>query len=115
MKKSAYLNSAPETIRIGPWDINLRIEKGPFFIQNEACVGFYSPRTMEIGASHDVANQKVFVGIVIHELIHALIGIYNIPVEKDKEEDVVMHFETAFTDLLRNNPELITWLQKGLK
>ena len=56
----------------------------------------------------------VLVDTVIHELNHAIWAIGNLKTEKEEEERVVAVMASYWTQIFRDNPELIKWINRNL-
>jgi hypothetical protein len=58
------------------------------------------------------------VGIVLHECLHVIFMNQGLEQLKrgreDREEQIVMGFESGLTSLFRDNPKLMTWMKKWL-
>ena len=57
----------------------------------------------------------LLVDTILHELFHAFWQIGKLKDKKEEEERVVSVMATIMTQVLRDNPNLITWLQKNLQ
>jgi hypothetical protein len=59
------------------------------------------------------------VGITLHECLHVIFenaGLIQLKRGKDdREEQIIVGFETGLVSLLRDNPKLLTWMKKWLK
>ena len=67
-----------------------------------------------IRVEEDLKGQ-LLVDTILHELFHAFWQIGKLKDKKEEEERVVSVMATIMTQVLRDNPNLITWLQKNLQ
>ena len=49
---------------------------------------------------------------ILHEALHCC--FYGLDIGREKEESVVTHLEERLTDLIKNNPKLVKYLQENL-
>jgi len=103
----------PSKIRIGPYDwkvsyygleeYDLRRKYGHtdrFNIKMEIC---------------DATQDQCTADTVIHEVLHAIWFSKGISGDKADEEDIVTPLATGLAQVIRDNPDLIKWLQESLK
>lgn len=75
--------------------------------------GYCDRLTKEIYLSKEL-NDQDRPRVLLHELLHACFTNKFDILSMEKEEEVVRLFEERLTDLIKNNPKLITYLQENL-
>ena len=78
----------------------------------EGRMGFFSSTSGEISICTDYPDDQN-VDSLLHEIGHAIWWAYNIE-ESDPEERVVRTQATAWTQVFRDNPQLLPWIQRTL-
>lgn len=53
--------------------------------------------------------------VMIHEVLHACWSVSNLPKSGVEEEQAVEALGIVLTTVIKNNPDLIAWLQAQLK
>lgn len=51
---------------------------------------------------------------MLHEILHAIYWVYGVE-DEDKEERLVGMMASALTQVWRDNPQVVTWLNEQLK
>ncbi len=59
-------------------------------------------------------NRFKLVDTLIHEINHAIYWAYGLE-DEDKEERIVGTFATAWTQIYRDNPDILDFLQSAVK
>jgi hypothetical protein len=109
----------PESVQIGP--IRYRItdreddwhawEKDGNRQQRKMAGAAWNTKALIlVNADDDVQQQRV---TVLHEIIHALVDMftsYKQPKDKETEEGWIGTIDAGLLDVLRRNPNLVTWL-----
>jgi hypothetical protein len=106
------LGALKKTIKVGPhtWNINVS-EMGE---DKPETWGLTDSNTLTITIDSRVPSSAFAVGVMIHELYHAM--LYSFGVKQPKKEEAAAQFvESAFTTVFQDNPWLMTWIKKGLK
>jgi hypothetical protein len=101
------VDDLPGTIRVGPHDIAIT-----YLTDEEAKedFGYFKTGELTIGISREFVTGSMAVDTVVHELLHA-IWFTAIKDESSPEERAVATVATQLTQVIRDNPELIKWLQ----
>jgi hypothetical protein len=108
------LAGLPRTLKIGAYDWTIVIEEGES--DNAGQARF---------ATDDIAIWPVnltsaghAVGTVLHECLHIIFennGIGKMKRGKEeREEAIILGFESGLVSLFRDNPKLLTWMKKWL-
>lgn len=109
MKTMSY----PEKLRIGPFDVKVTPMSGD--LANARNVfGMFGRDNNVISMDMSITDPNRAVEVFLHEITHAIWMIYGIE-EGDKEERIVMAMGMAWTQIYRDNLELLKWLSKNLK
>lgn len=119
MKKEikALAKQLPKKFKLGGFVFNLRTEKDWLINDNkENSWGLFSSMREElvIGNLEGMPSKTALVGILWHELFHAMHYQQQLP-KKAKEEELAQSFEQAFLMLIIDNPWLLPWTIKGTK
>lgn len=75
--------------------------------------GFFDNKNMTVGYLNKLPAQHK-PRTILHELMHACIHDCDHISSRDQEENIVLHLEERVTDLIKNNPKLINYLQENL-
>jgi hypothetical protein len=76
--------------------------------------GRFSSMEMLINIDPEIKGKIKEVDTLIHEINHAIYWAYGIE-DADKEERIVGTFATAWTQVYRDNPELLAFITESLK
>jgi hypothetical protein len=98
----------PATIRVAAFDIRV-VEWDHMLANQERAWGEFSCIEQVIRVELVQSKWKV-LDTFLHELGHAIFWAYNIK-DDDKEEDTVDVQATAWTQIYRDNPHLLDWIQ----
>jgi len=108
MKKVAGL---PKSVKVGPYDVSI-VERDESWTEEVHAVGMFESAKLRIEVN--VYRDAVYVlDTLIHEIFHAIFFTYDLA-DDDKEEKVVTVGATAFTQVLRDNPTLTTFMHRVL-
>jgi hypothetical protein len=105
------LDGLPATVRVGPHDVRF-VEMSAE--ESEEKYGYFLDSKMEIGLCREYAAGSVAVDTVLHELVHA-IWHQSVLKEGAAEEDIAHTIGKQLTQVFRDNPELIEWMQQTVK
>lgn len=109
---SKVFPSPPDSIRIGPFDIDII----PLTVQqsdDSGRWGEFSSRHQNIKFCVE-CDPIVALDTFIHEVLHAVHWSMNIQ-EGANEEAIVSSTATGLTGVFRDNPELLPWMSRVLK
>ena len=113
MVKSRQTISIPSKIKIGSTDIFVRLYDGLVNVANDE--GSYDETKQTILIDKEIAQRcnSYSVLVLMHELSHV---IYNQHLLKDATEEVVVNaFSHSFTAVVKENPELLEWINRCVK
>lgn len=119
MKKevTALFNTAPKTLKVGAYNYDVILDPEWIIGSDEknkwgTCdtVKF----TLSVGNLKEMPSAPFLVGILLHEIFHAIWAHQNLR-PKESEENVMVAFEVGMVQVLRDNPNLLDWIKKGLK
>ena len=99
-----------KSVRVGPFDIDIIKLEGE---DRDKCLGLFSEAQMTISMRDEYRNGQQEAETLLHEVIHAIravTGIY----PKDSEERIVSQMSIGMASVIRDNPDLIEWLQENL-
>lgn len=104
----AWAERLPKSVRVGPhiWRVELWTH-----LQGSASgkYGECSTQEFRISVQAEVHALSSLFDTVIHELSHAIYWAQDIA-DDDKEERSVTRYATGWTQVFRDNPELVRWL-----
>lgn len=104
------VHSLPASLRIGPYDWKV-IPWTALGAGSERSYGQCCSLQLEIRVAEEIASPQKAMNTTIHEINHALYFAYRAD-DEDMEERVVETFATAWTQIYRDNPALLTWFQR---
>jgi len=99
----------PTKIKISALDFN--IEYVPL---NEELFGDFSYLNSRIRIEKNLSGPPL-VDTILHEINHAVWKVWQLKDRKEDEERVVAVMASAWTQIFRDNPEFIEWMQKELE
>lgn len=102
----------PSSVRVGPYDIRILIAD-TLQMTASARWGEFSSIEQAIRVDVGIATNAKAVDTVIHELLHAIWWAYQIR-DDDKEERTVSMIALGWLALLRDNPDLLQWLNVAI-
>ena len=95
-------------VKVGGMDINIvRVSL------NEEIFGDFSYINSRIRIEESLKGA-VLVDTVLHEINHSVWAIGNLKTEKEEEERAVSVMASYWTQIFRDNPELIRWINRNL-
>jgi len=100
----------PSTIRIGPYDIKIT-SLDPLEAAGLSLQGLCAVRTLTISLDPNMIIEQEFQTL-LHEINHMIIRLYNITLNIENEEHTVDTFALAWIQIYRDNPLLLTYIQK---
>lgn len=108
---SVPIDDLPPSIRVGPHDIRFATLGAAEARKN---YGTFVPAEQEIRLHQEYASGSMAVDTVLHELVHAIFAVGTVQVEQG-EEHVVSALATYLAQIVRDNPEFVTWLAQTVK
>lgn len=100
----------PRGLRIGPLDVGVSFRE---FDDGETWGDFHFG-SLSIRLATSQPGLSFAADTLLHEINHAIFKIYVLE-RGDSEERIASVMATAWTQVLRSNPKLISWLAKVLK
>jgi hypothetical protein len=105
------MDGLPKSARIGAHDVRLTGLSGQ---EDDENFGLFRHNTLvEIALSSRIPCGTVAAATLIHEITHALLTYAG--VEDDRQEQICEVVGNGFAQIIRDNPELIAWMQKTVK
>lgn len=101
------VDGIPLKVRIGPHTMHVA-ELHPE--DREDNYGAFIESDLEISIRKEYASGSVAVDSVIHEILHAIWFVGSVNAEQG-EEHIVSLLATHLTQVIRDNPGLIVWMQ----
>ena len=102
------MDGLPKSVRIGPHDIRITQSR------DEENYGAFCEPNLQIEMRDSYIAGSLAVDSAVHELLHAIWFVASIKVEHG-EEQIVSVLGTFLAQIIRDNPELITWMQETVK
>ncbi len=106
----SYFEGLPPTIRIGPYDVTIRVVEQ---VSGGEDFGEYSFNKMTISLRQEQPSRVFAVDTLLHEVVHGIRSIYDIK-PKDDDERQTCRMGTGLTQVFKDNPVLLAWLTKSL-
>ena len=103
------VDGLPSAIRVGPYDIKI-----VFLPDDSDDYGHFLASELELGIQRQFASGAVAVDTFLHEILHAVWWAAALPRKRCEEERAVSQIAPSLTQVFRDHPELLTWMQKTL-
>tara|TARA_R100000541_G_scaffold53380_2_gene61418 strand:- start:383 stop:682 length:300 start_codon:yes stop_codon:yes gene_type:complete len=97
-----------KSVKVGPTDFS--IEYVPL---NDELFGDFSYINSRIRIEENLKGTAL-VDTVLHEILHAIWKLGQLKDKREDEERAVAIMATYLTQVLRDNPVMLTWLKKNL-
>jgi hypothetical protein len=97
-----------KSVKVGPTDFS--IEYVPL---NDELFGDFSYINSRIRIEENLKGTAL-VDTVLHEILHAIWKLGQLKDKREDEERAVAIMATYLTQVLRDNPTMLTWLKKNL-
>jgi predicted nucleic acid-binding protein len=97
-----------KSVKVGPTDFS--IEYVPL---NDELFGDFSYINSRIRIEQNLKGTAL-VDTVLHEILHAIWKLGQLKDKREDEERAVAIMATYLTQVLRDNPNMLTWLKKNL-
>lgn len=112
----ALMKTLPKRLKIGAYDWTVVVNEG---VSENYGQAVYDKNELHLWPDMFLGNAQA-VGIVIHELLHAVIDDRDLMPDfrrrlANQEEALVTGLEIGLITLFRDNPRLMTWIKRGLK
>jgi len=110
---SYELQGLPAAVKVGPFDYQLVVK------EVIACPGIGEAWGVCMNNNQVIELARMWpspvkaVDTLIHEIMHALFSVWNIP-DRPDEETAVGSLSTGLTAVLFDNPELALWIMATL-
>lgn len=105
------MDDLPDCVRVGPHNIRFASLSGSEAKNN---YGTFIPADQEIRLQQTYASGSMAVDTVLHEILHAIFSVGTVQA-KQGEEHIVSVVATYLAQIIRDNPKLVTWMQKMVK
>lgn len=106
------MGGIPQTLRIGAFDIEILV-MGAGEVQARGEHGSFSTAEGVIRIAADHVGPANAIDTLLHEVGHAIWWAYMLQ-DDDKQERIVGLTATAWTQIYRDNPELLAWIAETL-
>jgi hypothetical protein len=109
------MSKLPETVQVGPFIYSVKVDRQVMAIVDGS--GQWGGDSLEIWMS-DAPHPVRVKETLLHESLHALwhlVGLNEPYPQEEKDspgEDIINRLAPALLSLLRDNPELVEWLQE---
>src|SRR5258705_11539277 len=104
----------PTTVKVGPFDVKI-VEFDKDDEDMKLCFGAFDPMSLKIYLRPDFATKMLEVETLIHEVLHSVYWIQGIKHgPKNIEEHVVHNMSVGLTQVWRDNPNLISWINYSM-
>ncbi len=97
----------PPPIRVGPHDIRFCWMDAE---ESKKTLGMFEHTDHTIRLLKEYNSGSMAVDTAIHEVLHAIFAVATVEV-KQGEEHIVSVLGTFLTQIIRDNPEFLKWLQ----
>jgi hypothetical protein len=105
------MDDLPPSIRIGPHEVRFAALAPAEARKN---YGTFVPAEQEIRLHPEYASGSMAVDTVLHEVIHAIFAIATVQTDQG-EEHIVANLATYLAQIIRDNPDFVTWLQQTVR
>jgi hypothetical protein len=105
------IDDLPQSIRVGPHDIRFAALAAAEARRN---YGTFVPAEQEIRLHSAYASGSMAVDTVLHEVLHAIFAIATVQA-KQGEEHIVSVVATYLAQVIRDNPDFVSWLQTTVR
>jgi len=105
------LINLPDKVKVACFDIKVE-EWHPNSANSRRCYGEFSALELLIRIDVSSAPTKI-VDTLIHELNHAIYWVYGME-DGDEEERIVGTMATAWTQVYRDNPDILDFIKTAL-
>ncbi len=106
------LEGLPSIIRVGCYDIGI-VPISADHADNANDYGAWHPAEQEIRLQPKFATGALAIDTLIHELLHAAWFASALP-RQCGEERAVSGLSPLVTQIIRDHPEILAWMQKAL-
>ena len=100
-----------KSIRVGPFDVEITPLEGKDRDNN---LGTFCDTQLRISLREAYNNPQQEAETLLHELMHAIYEVMGIR-SKDGEERIISQMSLGMAMVMRDNPDLMRWLQEKLK
>ena len=101
------LDKSPPPIRVGPHDIRFAWLEGE---EARRHLGSFNHTDHVIRLLKEYNSGSMAVDTILHEILHAIFAVATVEV-KQGEEHIVSVLGTFLTQVVRDNPEFMKWIQ----
>ena len=112
MSIKLFMKKMPRTLRIGPLDWTVRLMTGAEQMGG-GNIGLCEPSHQRLNVQENPASTHSAVDTLLHEISHAIFWVFHVR-GGDSEERIVSAMGTAWTQIYRDNPDLLDWIAEGV-
>jgi hypothetical protein len=103
----------PNKIRIGPFDFE--IEFAESLSEGDTPLwGMFLPSIGKIRFQRELPCRSMAIDVVLHEVGHGVLANAGQAGDHLREEQVVSAWATGMTQVLLDNPKLVSWLNRTI-
>jgi hypothetical protein len=102
----------PKKVKVAAFDIEIIPYRGHSARVGEV-FGEFSCVEQSISIDTSVSEMQI-LDTLIHEVMHAIYWIYSLD-DSDEEERIVSVMATAWTQIYRDNPEILNFISKTIE
>lgn len=110
MTTRSYIESLPDIIRIGPYDI--KVEKVERVDGKDDDYANFLAVEEKLIIIYEFGSKLAAADTVIHELLHGIWKFQHLP-KKSEEERTVSVIATGLITIFRDNPKLLKWIENA--
>lgn len=112
---SDFMLRLPVAVRVGPFDLTVKICEAADFTEREGetTEGEWSDRDHLIRLRDTHPSALSLMDTLLHEIGHAIYDIYRLT-DDDDQERIVATMATAWTQIFRDNPALLNWMNDAV-
>jgi hypothetical protein len=117
MTTAECLRDLPRILKIGPYDWHVACidDDGADELCGQAV---FETNQLNFWPKH-LSSPGHVVGVVLHECLHVIFDNHGLDKLKrgraEREEAIIMGFESGLVSLFRDNPKLLTWMKRWLR
>lgn len=105
------MSNLPRSIKIGPYDYAVvKLDKS----DAGRNYGAFASEDQEIRLRDSFKSKHMLADTLLHEILHGIWFVHGI-VARDGEERIIGQMATGLTQVLRDNPALVSFLKAHLK
>lgn len=114
--RNDWVNQLPDTIRVGHRDFTIK-KMSPAWASDTGDSGEFCGAQEEIRIQANMPSRHYAVEVVLHEVAHAIFDMFGLDADSDEkitEERAIHAMGCGWTQVFRDNPELLEWITETL-